>query len=108
MKIITRCFCFAVKLIGLKFSSQVFTDIEKKVSPTYVDNARAQLMKDLPYHLKKDVDNELRKHNYHYLPTLRALQVCAFANLYKFSSLAKQYSFYKGIRLGSRKFHLVQ
>ncbi|ROT81987.1 E3 ubiquitin-protein ligase [Penaeus vannamei] len=31
-------------------------------------------MKDLPYHLKKDVDNELRKHNYHYLPTLRALQ----------------------------------
>ncbi|XP_045592246.1 uncharacterized protein [Procambarus clarkii] len=53
---------------------KVFCDTEKTMNPTYMDNARAQLKRDLPYHLIRDIDNELRKHNYHYLPSLRALQ----------------------------------
>ncbi|XP_068238259.1 uncharacterized protein [Palaemon carinicauda] len=53
---------------------KVFCDTEKKMSVTYMENARTQLLRDLPYHLSKDIDNELRKNNYHYLPTLRALE----------------------------------
>ncbi|XP_071539421.1 uncharacterized protein [Panulirus ornatus] len=53
---------------------KVFCDVEKSMSPTYVENARAQLKRDLPYQFSRDIDNELRKHNYHYLPTLRALK----------------------------------
>ncbi|KAK7077921.1 hypothetical protein SK128_020266, partial [Halocaridina rubra] len=53
---------------------KVFCDTTKKMSPLYMENARNQLLRDLPYHLSKDVNNELRINNYHYIPTLRALE----------------------------------
>ncbi|XP_066988324.1 LOW QUALITY PROTEIN: uncharacterized protein [Macrobrachium rosenbergii] len=36
---------------------KVFCDTEKKMSVTYMENARTQLLRDLPYHLSKDIDN---------------------------------------------------
>ncbi|XP_042221686.1 E3 ubiquitin-protein ligase RNF216-like isoform X4 [Homarus americanus] len=53
---------------------KVFNDTSKPTSTTYMENAKAQLMLDLRFHLSRDIDTELRKHNFHYLPTLRALQ----------------------------------
>lgn len=41
----------------------------------YKKNARAQLMKDLPYHLSKTIDSVFKMKNFHYLPTLRELKV---------------------------------
>ncbi|KAK4328200.1 hypothetical protein Pmani_001322 [Petrolisthes manimaculis] len=53
---------------------KVFTDTSTVMSKTYIENSRAQVKRDLPYHFIKDIENVLRKHNHHYLPTLRALQ----------------------------------
>ncbi|CAL4112790.1 unnamed protein product, partial [Meganyctiphanes norvegica] len=40
----------------------------------YIENAKGQLLKDLPQISSKDIDSELRKQNYHYMPALRLLQ----------------------------------
>ncbi|MPC47131.1 hypothetical protein E2C01_040866 [Portunus trituberculatus] len=53
---------------------KVFCDTTTNMSNTYKDNARTQLQKDLPFHLSRDIESTLKKHNHHYLPSLRALQ----------------------------------
>lgn len=45
------------------------------MSAQYRQNSRAQLLLDLSYFLSKDVDQVLAENNYHYLPSLRKLQV---------------------------------
>ena len=45
------------------------------MSKTYRENARHQLKRDLPHHLSRDIENELKRKNFHYLPTLRSLEV---------------------------------
>ncbi|KAK8406659.1 hypothetical protein O3P69_007319 [Scylla paramamosain] len=53
---------------------KVFCDTTTNMSNTYKENACTQLQKDLPFHLSQDIKSTLKKHNYHYLPSLRALQ----------------------------------
>ncbi|XP_050710784.1 uncharacterized protein LOC126995348 [Eriocheir sinensis] len=53
---------------------KVFSDTSTNMSPTYIENARTQLKRDLPFHLIRDIDSTFKSNNHHYLPTLRALQ----------------------------------
>lgn len=53
---------------------KVFCETTTNMSNTYKENARTQLQKDLPFHLSRDIESTLKKHNHHYLPSLRALQ----------------------------------
>lgn len=65
-------------------SLQVFYDNAKNMSEQYRQNARAQLLNDLPRHLSKDIDYALLINNFHYSPSLKELQVIFYSMVVEF------------------------